>query len=270
MAKRFQDTEECKSHFVRNMPGQYRAFWFWLKVACDHAGLWEIDLDEARMRTGFLDLNKEDAERYFAPKILTLPCGEKWFLLDFCEDQYKTNTLDPYRNTAHRGVVKLLHKARLIDNEYNVLREPFVGLLKPLQSNFKVAKDMDKVLDLNIDSFNKKEENSEKKETKSMTKEPAKTFNTPLAIAFKEFREMRAKIKKPLTERATSMIHTELNKLAGDNEELKIAILNQSVLHCYQDVYPLKDKKPFTQAGKAGKLEVLSDIVGSAEYREQA
>ncbi len=53
------------------------------------------------------------------------------------------------------------------------------------------------------------------------------------------FREMRKSIKKPLTERAEQMILNRLSELAT-NEYQQIEILNQSIMNCWQNVYPLK------------------------------
>lgn len=63
---------------------------------------------------------------------------------------------------------------------------------------------------------------------------------SPLELALDEFVEMRKKIKKPLTLQAFKRLSAKLDKLANNDEE-KVAILNQSVDHCWQDVYPLKE-----------------------------
>ena len=57
--------------------------------------------------------------------------------------------------------------------------------------------------------------------------------------AWKDFKKMWNKIKKPMTEKAEEIL---LNKLDGlsDNELDQVAILNESVLHCWQSVYALK------------------------------
>ena len=56
-----------------------------------------------------------------------------------------------------------------------------------------------------------------------------------------EFEKMRIKIKKPITDRGKKLLMTELDKLAHGDDELKIAILNQSILFCYAGVFPLKN-----------------------------
>lgn len=60
--------------------------------------------------------------------------------------------------------------------------------------------------------------------------------------AFNDFKEMRKKIRKPLTQRAEQMIINRLNQLSND-EETQIEILNQSILNGWQNVYPLKNKR---------------------------
>lgn len=278
MAKRFQDNEEWKSHFVRGLPGPYKAFWFYLKSACDHAGIWEIDIDEVKMRTGNYDISISEAEVHFSAKIFKLPCGEKWFLFNFCDEQYNTNCLDPFRNTAHRGVVKVLHKLKLIDNDFNVLKCQFEGFLKPLPSTFKGTKDKDLDKDLdNIESTKIKvpgEENltdedkttSVPKQPKQPKKEQPTTFLTPLVQAFRDFKEMRVKMRKPMTERAVQMIHTELTKLAGNDEALKILILEQSTRKGWLDVFPLKTDFQQAPAGNQSKAQQIINQAAAAQY----
>lgn len=141
MARRLQDTEECKTHFVRGLPGPYRAFWFWLKQsACDHAGIWEIDIDEARMRTGFYDIELDVAEKLFSSKVLKLNCNEKWFLMPFLMEQHGTENLNP-TNTYHWGAIVILQKLGLMTNDFIVLKEQLNTPIKPLFSSSKAAKE---------------------------------------------------------------------------------------------------------------------------------
>ena len=65
--------------------------------------------------------------------------------------------------------------------------------------------------------------------------------------AWKDFKEMRKKIKKPMTEKAEEMLLTSLDKLSKDHKE-QIAILNQSTFHCWQGVFPLKDRPADSEA----------------------
>lgn len=68
--------------------------------------------------------------------------------------------------------------------------------------------------------------------------------NDALNDAFMEFIKMRKTIKKPLTDNAINRAISKINKLAGTDDDLAIQIINQSVDHCWQDFYPLKDGAP--------------------------
>ena len=63
---------------------------------------------------------------------------------------------------------------------------------------------------------------------------------TPFEIAFKDFLEMRKKIKKPATEKAIKLLHGKLEELSKGETSLKIKILEQSTINGYQDVWPLR------------------------------
>lgn len=75
--------------------------------------------------------------------------------------------------------------------------------------------------------------------------------------ALKDFSDMRKKIKKPLTDRAKQMILNKLSKLSTDEQE-QIEILNQSILHSWQDVYPLKGEGQ--RYGKTNAFEELMKV----------
>lgn len=71
--------------------------------------------------------------------------------------------------------------------------------------------------------------------------------------ALKDFEDMRKKIKHPLTPRAKQMILNKLSRLAPD-EETQTKILNQSVLHSWQDVYEIKEGQ---RSGRTNAFEEL-------------
>lgn len=76
-----------------------------------------------------------------------------------------------------------------------------------------------------------------------------KEKHTPHKVAFtipkdidseiwKAFEEMRKKIRAPLTDKARSLIVTELNKIGGDKNK----VLEQSIEKAWRGVFPLKDQ----------------------------
>lgn len=57
-----------------------------------------------------------------------------------------------------------------------------------------------------------------------------------------DFQESRTKIKKPLhTQRAAKILLNKLDKLSGGDRGLKLALLETSILHGWESVYPLKE-----------------------------
>ena len=63
--------------------------------------------------------------------------------------------------------------------------------------------------------------------------------------AFNEYVTMRKKIKKPIcTDKALHRAMNTLEKLSGGDNDLAVKILNQSVDHCWQGLFALKDNEP--------------------------
>ena len=68
------------------------------------------------------------------------------------------------------------------------------------------------------------------------------TTNRELIDCIKDFIKMRAAKKKPVTDRALKMLFKELDRLESTDER-KIKVLEQSIMNCWQGVFPLKDEK---------------------------
>lgn len=75
-------------------------------------------------------------------------------------------------------------------------------------------------------------------------------FSEELKNTIRDFIDMRKTIKKPMTSKALELLLRNLEKLTNLEEE-KIAILNQSIEHGWQTVYPLKTNN-FQNASKGG------------------
>lgn len=67
------------------------------------------------------------------------------------------------------------------------------------------------------------------------------TINENLKEPIRDFLKMRKAMKKPVTDRALTLILNKLDKLASSDNE-KIEILNQSIENSWQGVFPLKIK----------------------------
>lgn len=84
--------------------------------------------------------------------------------------------------------------------------------------------------------------------------------------ALDEFKQMRKTIKKPMTDNAMNRLIKKLDSMANSEEE-KIAILNQSIDHCWQDIYPLK--KPLIKPTEPveEKKEDINEVIKRIESR---
>lgn len=91
--------------------------------------------------------------------------------------------------------------------------------------------------------------------------------------AWEAFREMRKKIKAPLTPYAEKLILRELVKLkiAGQDPQ---ACLDQSIMNGWRDVFPLRDKglstAPQAEVWKPEAPLTASEMAAQAELRRKA
>jgi hypothetical protein len=128
MSKRFTDTEKWKKPFIKNLKGAYKLLWLYIIDDCDHAGVWQVDMDIAQIRIGE-KLDKTTAEKLFGEKIEVFDNGEKWFIPSFIDFQYgKLNT----KNRVHNSVIDILESYQ---NK---------GLVRGLQGRKDKDKDKDK------------------------------------------------------------------------------------------------------------------------------
>ena len=143
---------------------------------------------------------------------------------------------------------------KLIDCGY-IYVQNFDGRKRELKSrlsnserqDFKKCKaDIQNLKESNIYSNTDNNTVSNKKERKSKSKSYDEqiaeyTGNEELQNALKAFVQMRSFIKKPMTEYALKLMLKKLDEMGG-NDTTKIAIINQSITHNWQGIFPLKDE----------------------------
>ena len=76
MAKRFTDTEKWKKPFIRGLQGAYKLLWLYICDDCDHAGVWQVDIDVAQIRIGE-KIDLKEAIKTFDEKIIIFDKGNK-------------------------------------------------------------------------------------------------------------------------------------------------------------------------------------------------
>ena len=113
MAKRFTETGKWKKKWIRELNPDMKLFWFYLLDNCDHAGVWEVDIDLASFQIG-VKLDEARILKVFNRKIVPFKDG-KWFIPKFIDYQY--GELNEKVN-AHKSVIKLLTKYGLyVENQ---------------------------------------------------------------------------------------------------------------------------------------------------------
>ncbi|MAN60476.1 MAG: hypothetical protein CMI60_00885 [Parvibaculum sp.] len=125
------DTDKWKKRFFKDLNYANKLLWFYILDDCNHAGIWDIDLEVASIRIG-LDVDMSDLQK-FKNKIVIFDNEEKIFIPDFVEYQY--GELNPNSN-VHKSVLNLL-------NKYNLQ-----GYLKGSQGVQTTLKDKDKDKDI--------------------------------------------------------------------------------------------------------------------------
>ena len=136
MAKRFTDNNKWKKKWYKDLPMEYKLLWLYILDDCDHAGIWEVDLDVAQLRIhptpdGKVTFLENECEEIFQDQIVSFRNGEKWFIPDFITYQY--GKLSP-SNRVHQSVIQLLQKYNLyesaIDLEY-IKEKKIIKFAKP-------------------------------------------------------------------------------------------------------------------------------------------
>jgi hypothetical protein len=109
MAKRMTDTDKWKKRFVRELSPQHKLLWFYILDDCNHAGIWDVDIEVASIRVGE-ELIYDMLPQAFLDKIVIFDNGDKWFIPEFIDFQY--GELNPNSN-VHKSVIALLEKYNL-------------------------------------------------------------------------------------------------------------------------------------------------------------
>lgn len=151
MAKRFTDTNKYRKAFFRSLPGAYKLFWDYLYHDCDHAGIWNVDIEVAQIFIGKdMPINKTEALRLFnneKMRIVELD-RNKWFIPGFIEFQYG-ELKDAVK--AHKSVLTLLKKEGITQESLTVTKGLVNSLIDSTNSCLTVKdKDKDKDKDMEI------------------------------------------------------------------------------------------------------------------------
>lgn len=151
---------------------------------------------------------------------------EGWFIkVSYIVNERKADEIKIKVQNINNTQNKQVENCTSGNEETNALKEK----IKCLENELKMLKD-------------NKKERKPKKQTKSYDEQITEyTENEELQNALKAFVQMRSFIKKPMTEYALKLMLKKLDEL-GNNDTTKIAILNQSITHNWQGIFPLKNE----------------------------
>jgi hypothetical protein len=129
LAKRFTDTGKWDKAWFRQLRPRGKTIWSFLCDRCDHAGIWEIDLEAMSF---FVNdewaVSLDEIQEIFGDRIEVV--GSKLVVTGFVEFQY--GDLNP-ENRAHKSVISRLERLA-----------PKKGLIRSFQGRKDKDKDKDK------------------------------------------------------------------------------------------------------------------------------
>lgn len=217
MSKRFTATDKWDHHWFCELSDCDKLFWFYLLDKCNHAGIWQVNWPLAKFHIkGAINHNVfKDRVQVLSP--------DKWLIPQFVPFQY--GKLSP-ESKVHSTVITLLEKE---------------GVSIPYVKGIDTLKDKDRDIDTN------KVKEKDKDQEQDNLHEPIPEWVDKQA--WKDFTDMRKRLRKPLTEAAIKLTISELEKLKAQGHDPKM-VLNQSVMNSWQGIFPLRDD--FKRKGRAG------------------
>lgn len=129
----------------------------------------------------------------------------------------------------------------MLKNEMGVCQFDKGGYVKKLKDN-----------NTNINNTNINNKEERKKETNYDKIINSMVEDEEVKNSIYEFIKMRKLIKKPMTDRALTMLINKLYKLSN-NKQIQIKILEQSILKNWTDIYPYKEENNY--AGYQGNAK---------------
>ena len=243
MAKRFIDTDFFKDPFVRGLQGPYKGLYIYLFLECNNVGIWQKELDIAKLRCGISD-SVSDAEIYeiFKEKIVEFNNGQKWFLKNFIKIQHG-GTLSE-NNKAHKNFLPELIENNFVlssgdgiyflNNNLDNKKEIQGACLAPSQG----AKVMVMVKEEGNGNGNIKKEKIENLNFHFDTE----NFKSQWKL-WKVYKNKKHKFTY-FDEESEQKALTELFNLSNQNEKTATLIIRQSIDKGWKGFFELKDEKP--------------------------
>lgn len=229
MAKRFTDTELWDKEWFMTLSLKHKCIVKFIRDKADLCGVWSPNFVIASAYIGEKITEKDVFEIDKGKQFRKLENG-KIYCIGFVEFQYG-NVLSE-KSPIHKKIIGLLENNGILETYKKDKIYPINRVSNTLEEEEEVEEEV-KV----------KEEDKVKEEVQT-----AEILKTDFELTFEDYLKMRKSIKKPATDRAIKLIHKKLDELSNGDENLKIELLNQSIVNSWQDIYPLK--QPSQQTNK--------------------
>ena len=243
MAKRFRDTGSWKKKWIRELNPEMKLFWFYLLDNCDHAGIWEVDIELASFQMD-VELDEASILEAFNRKIIPFKT-DKWFVPKFIVYQYGELNEN---NRVHNSVINILNKYGL-----------YKGRVSPLQGVKDKDKDKDKVKD--------KDKKSKKVQLKEI-EDSLETYQTDFKnrnvkkefLKFKDYLKMHGKNYKNYKAAFRNWLRNEQFQSATEEIEIKEDI----IITCPNGHYKRKSQKGIVGVCPECRAQLIPQYEASA------
>lgn len=227
MAKRFSDSNKWSKPFLRGLKAPYKLLWLFILDECDHAGIWQVDIEIAQIKIGE-KLKKSTAIEVFKDKIIEIDGGEKWFIIDFIDFQYGALNIE---NRVHESVIKNLKKFNLINSDYTII--------KPLTSPLQGA--MDKEKDKDMDKSKEKDKEKDGQKVEIILPYQSDAFKEKWKL-WNDYRK-----EKGFPYKSATSEQMALKKLSEFDESFAIELIETSISREWQGLIFSKTKQEFKE-----------------------
>jgi len=111
MAKRFTDSNKWDKIWFRKLTPVHKCLWFYICDRCDHAGIWEVDLETASYFIGEI-ISLDETEKVFEKQFIRINNGSRWIIKDFLVFQYgqydeKNKMFKPIQSSLNKHGVSM-------------------------------------------------------------------------------------------------------------------------------------------------------------------
>jgi hypothetical protein len=151
MAKRFTDNEKWQDDWFFNLDQCGKLSWIYILDHCDHAGLWKKNIKLLNFNTG-CDFVEEELKQLFYKRIVEIE--DRWFIPKFITFQYGTNFASSKQKPV-QSAIELLRRFNLISTNDKGIVTLSIPNVNPNLT--LMDKEMDMVMDKDVDTIMNKE-----------------------------------------------------------------------------------------------------------------